>query len=360
MDYRRRIRLVQASLAHSGLDVLLVTHLPNVRYLCGFTGSAAVLAIAERRAILFTDGRYTQQARSEVQAARIRIEKGKSALASATAWLNSERGLGRAGAEPAYLTIAEKDIISAALPKRARLVKAPPLIERMRIVKDVEEIRLIRSACQLGVRLFSDLRKAIRPGMTESELGGRLEFRARKLGAEEMAFSTIITSGPRSALPHGRASQAKLPRRGFVVCDFGVILTGYCSDMTRTLSMGRPSESARRAYEAVREAQQAALDSVRPGSTVGEVDLAARNLLRKRNLSKYFTHSTGHGLGLEIHEAPRVAQGQREVLQPGMVVTVEPGVYLPGRFGIRIEDTVVVTKSGCEILTACPKELIEV
>ena len=360
MDYRQRVRRVQAALAHSGLDVLLVTHLANVRYLCGFTGSAAVLAITDGRALLFTDGRYTQQAREEVEAARVRIEKGKSALASATGWLEGERGLKRVGVEPAHLPIVERDIIAAALPGRARIVKAPPLIERMRMVKDPEEIRLIRKACFLGVKLFNGLRRAIRPGMTESELAGRLEFRARELGAEEMAFSTIIASGSRSALPHGRASQAKLPRRGFVVCDFGVILTGYCSDMTRTLSMGRPSESVRLAYEAVREAQQAALDAVRPGSTVGEVDLAARNLLRKRNLSKYFTHSTGHGLGLEIHEAPRVAEGQREVLQPGMVVTVEPGVYLPGRFGIRIEDTVVVTKSGCEILTACSKELIEV
>ena len=310
--------------------------------------------------MLFTDGRYTQQAREEVHAATVRIEKGKSALVSATGWLKGERGLKRVGVEPGYLTIAEKDIIAAALPKRARLVKAPPLVERMRMVKDAEEIKLIRNACHLGVRLFNGLRKNVRSGMTEAELAGRLEFRARKLGAEQMAFSTIIASATRSALPHGRASHAKLPRRGFVVCDFGVILTGYCSDMTRTLSMGRPLESARRIYEAVREAQQAALDAVRPGSTVGEVDLAARNLLLKKNLSKYFTHSTGHGLGLEIHEAPRVAEGQPEALQPGMVITVEPGVYLPGEFGIRIEDTVVVTKSGCEILTACPKELIEV
>lgn len=360
MDYRQRVARLQASFQHSELDTLLVTHLPNVRYLCGFTGSAAVMAITERRAILFTDGRYTQQAREEVQAASISIEKGKSALASSIGWLKRERALKRIGIEPAHLSIAEKDIVAAALPKGARLVKVPPLIERMRMVKDGHEIRLIRDACKLGVRLFDHLRKTIRPGTTESDVAGLLEFRARKLGAEQMAFSTIIAAGERSALPHGRASQAKLPRRGFVVCDFGVILTGYCSDMTRTVSMGRPLESVRRIYEAVREAQQAALDSVRPGSTVGEVDLAARNLLRKNNLSKYFTHSTGHGLGLEIHEAPRVAEGQREVLQPGMVVTVEPGVYLPGKFGVRIEDTVVVTKSGCEILTACPKELIEV
>ena len=359
MDYRQRVRRLQASLAHSGLDALLVTHLPNIRYLCGFTGSAAILAISERRAILFTDGRYTQQAREEVQAASVRIEKGKSAMASATGWLKGQRALKRVGVEPEHLTLAEKDTLAAAVPNRARLVKAPPVVERMRMVKDADEIRLIRDACSLGVRLFDHLRATIRPGTTESDVAGQLEFRARKLGAEQMAFSSIIAAGERSALPHGRASRAKLPRRGFVVCDFGVILTGYCSDMTRTLSMGRVSPNARRIYEAVSEAQQAALHAVRPAATVGEVDFAARNLLRKNKLSKYFTHSTGHGLGLEIHEAPRLAEGQREVLQPGMVVTVEPGVYLPGKFGVRIEDTVVVTQTGCEILTVCSKELIE-
>lgn len=175
-----------------------------------------------------------------------------------------------------------------------------------------------------------------------------------------MAFPTIIAGGARSALPHGRASAAKLPARGFVVCDFGVILAGYCSDMTRTVHVGRPRVEARLAYEAVKDAQQTALEAVQPGKTVGEVDLAARKLLHKRNLGKYFTHSTGHGLGLEIHEAPRVAAAQNELLRPGMVITIEPGVYVPGKWGVRIEDTVVVTEKGCEILTAGSKDLISV
>ena len=175
-----------------------------------------------------------------------------------------------------------------------------------------------------------------------------------------MAFTTIIAGGKRSALPHGRASAADIPSKGFVVCDFGVILSGYCSDMTRTLHVGHPSVEARRVYEAVREAQGAALEAVKPGAVVAEVDSAARRLLHKKDLGEYFTHSTGHGLGLEIHEAPRVAAGQNDVLQPGMVITVEPGVYLPGKFGVRIEDTVVVMDTGCEILTKCPKELLSV
>ncbi len=187
-----------------------------------------------------------------------------------------------------------------------------------------------------------------------------MEYFARKAGAESMSFSTIIASGERSALPHGRATDAPIRSGGFVVCDFGVILAGYCSDMTRTVYVGRPTAEARRVYEAVREAQQAAVAAVRPGTSVGEVDGAARKLLRKVGLAKYFTHSTGHGVGLEIHEAPRVAAGQTDVLEPGMVITIEPGVYIPGKWGVRIEDMVAVTETGCEVLTPTSKELIAV
>ena len=175
-----------------------------------------------------------------------------------------------------------------------------------------------------------------------------------------MSFETIIASGERSALPHGRASEAKIPGSGFVVCDFGVILTGYCSDMTRTVYVGRPSEEARQIYEAVKSAQQAAVESVRPGISVGEVDEAARKVLQKEGLGRHFTHSTGHGVGLEIHEAPRVAAGQEQLLQPGMVITIEPGAYIPGRWGVRIEDMVVVTETGCEVLTPTSKEFIAI
>lgn len=359
MDHSGRIRALRTSVEQSRLTVLMVTHLPNVRYLCGFSGSAAVLAITPKQALLFTDGRYTQQAREEVRAATIRISRGKSALAATTDWLRSQSRLHRIGIEPAYMTVADKASLTGALSRGVRLVNAPPAIEQMRTLKDPGEIDLIRAACHLGIHLFEGLLKVVRAGVPETLVAGELEFAARELGAEQMSFSTIIAGGARSALPHGRASTAPIPRRGFVVCDFGVILTGYCSDMTRTLHMGRPSAEARTVYQAVLDAQQAALDAVLPGKTVGEVDLAARKLLRTRYLDKYFSHSTGHGLGLEIHEAPRVAAGQKQVLRPGMVITIEPGVYIPGKFGVRIEDTVVVTSRGCEILTPCPKALIE-
>jgi Xaa-Pro aminopeptidase len=358
MDYKDRLARARLALEQTRLNALLVTHLPNISYLCGFTGSAGVVLVGQRECVFFTDGRYTEQAHQEVKAARIKIAPGKSAPAEAAHWMAKQKSWRRIGIDAAHMTVAERGAFAKALPRKARLVAAPAIVERMRMVKDPAEVAKIRTACHLGVALFERLLKVVRPGVSETQVAGELEFEARRLGAEQMAFPTIIAGGSRSALPHGRASQAKLPLRGFVVCDFGVILANYCSDMTRTLHLGRPPMEARRVYQAVREAQQAALDAVKPGVTVGEVDEAARKSLQKQGLGKFFTHSTGHGVGLEIHESPRIAAGQKDLLQPGMVITMEPGVYLPGQFGIRIEDTVVVTDSGCEILTPCPKDLV--
>jgi len=228
------------------------------------------------------------------------------------------------------------------------------------MMKDEEELKLIRAAVSLGATLFDRTLQVLRAGVKETEVAAEMELAARKAGAEAMSFETIIASGARSALPHGRASEQVIQPGGFVVCDFGVILEGYCSDQTRTVWVGDVSADARQAYEAVREAQQAAIDAVRPGATCGDVDEAARKVLRKAGLGKYFTHSTGHGVGLEIHEAPRVAAGQKEVLKPGMVITIEPGVYFPGKWGVRIEDMVVVTASGCEVLTPTSKDFLAV
>jgi Xaa-Pro aminopeptidase len=360
MESRGRLAHLRGELEKNGLDVLLVTHLPNIRYLCGFTGTAGVLAVSPREVAFFTDGRYAEQARAEVRGAKVAVRRSKPAIAATTEWLAGRRSLRRIGIEAHHLTVVERDGISHSLGKGRRLVGARSLVEQMRIVKSPAEIDRIRAACELAARLFERLLEVIRPGVTESEVAGQLELGARRAGAEQMAFPTIVAGGRRSALPHGRASAEPLPGQGFVVCDFGVILAGYCSDMTRTPHVGRPSAQARRAYEAVQEAQQAALEAVKSGRAVGEVDAAARKLLKNRGLGEFFRHSTGHGLGLEIHEAPRVAAGQGEPLRPGMVITVEPGVYLPGQWGVRIEDTVVVTETGCDILTKCSKQLLAV
>jgi len=359
MDHAGRLSRLRSALGENDLDSLLVTHLPNIHYLCGFTGSAAVLLVADRGAILFTDGRYSAQVREEVKGARIVIAS-KSPLVAAAEWLAAERRKSQApvGIEPESITAGMRDRLASVLKGRARLRSAPPLVERARMVKDAAEILRIRRAVELGASLFHIARKKIRPGVTEVEVAAAMEYEARCAGAEGMSFPTILASGTRSAIVHGRASGARIPRRGFVVCDFGVILAGYCSDRTRTVHVGRPSGEARRLYEAVLEAQQAAIAAVRPGATAAEVDGAARRVLRQRKLARYFTHSTGHGLGLEIHEAPRLAEGQTQKLEPGMVITIEPGAYVPGKWGVRIEDVVVVTPSGCEVLTPTDKELV--
>ena len=360
MDHSGRLRRLLAALSDNRLDVLLVTHLPNVRYLCGFTGSAGALLVSDRGATFFTDGRYIAQARAEVSGARIVIARKAPFLAAAESLVGSRMGqVGKQvlGVEGESMPVAMRDRIAALLKSNLKLRSAPPLVERSRMVKDAEEIRCIRRAVEMGAGLFSILRKKIRPGAREVEVAGAMEYAARCAGAEGMSFSTIVASGQRSAVVHGRASDAAIPRRGFVVCDFGVILAGYCSDRTRTVHVGRPVPEARQMYDAVLEAQQAAIAAVRPGVTTGEVDGAARQVLRKWKLARYFTHSTGHGLGLEIHEAPRLAAAQTQRLEPGMVITIEPGAYIPGKWGVRIEDVVVVTPSGCEVLAPWDKEL---
>ena len=361
MDHSGRQRRLQSALAENKLDWLLVTHLPNIRYLCGFTGSAGTLLISERGTMFFTDGRYRTQARSEVSSARIIIARKSPALAAAEFLAASpSRTAQRLGLEPHSVTIGQREQLSAILTRKWKFVSAPPLIERARMVKDREEIRRIRAAINLGASLFTIARKKIRPGVKEVEVAAAMEYEARRAGAEGMSFSTIIAAGKRSAVVHGRASDARIPRRGFVVCDFGVILAGYCSDRTRTVHVGRPTSDARQMYQAVLEAEQAAIAQVRPGVTAASVDAVARKILRKHDLARYFSHSTGHGLGLEIHEAPRLATGHTQELQPGMVITIEPGAYIPGKHGVRIEDVVVVTSAGCEVLTPTDKELIVV
>ena len=365
MDHKGRQQRLRNDLSAQHLDALVVTHLPNIFYLCGFSGSAGVLLLTETKAMFFTDGRYTAQARTEVQGSQVVIGR-KSPLARAGEWLSANRrglaGKGplRVGIESERLTVAGRTRLAGILPSNFRLRESPALVERARMVKDAGEIERIRAAVLLGASLFDRGLEVIRPGVKETEVAAAMEYAARTAGAQNMSFPTIIASGKRSALPHGRASDAVIPVQGFVVCDFGVILTGYCSDMTRTVYVGRPSSGARRLYQAVKEAQQAAVQVVRPGICVSDVDRAARKSLQKSGLAGYFTHSTGHGVGLEIHEDPRVAPGQTEILQPGMVITIEPGVYVPHKWGVRIEDMVVVTEQGCEVLTPTSKELIAI
>jgi Xaa-Pro aminopeptidase len=362
VDHFRRIGLLRRRLTKAGLPGLLVTHLPDLRYLSGFTGSSGALAVTRRAARLFTDGRYTAQAAEEVSAAQVQIVASSPAVA-AVEWLAAQPGIDAAGFDPAWTSVAELARWKAALPSRLRrsflAALAAPLVEPLRRVKDEDELAVMSEAALLGCKLFEHMLGFIRPGLAEFEVAAELEHRARLLGAEGMSFETIVASGARSALPHGRATAARLPRRGFLTLDFGVILKGYCSDMTRTVHLGKPKVRERAVYEAVLEAQEAGVAAVSSGVSCGDVDEAARSVLRRAGLAEAFSHSTGHGVGLEIHESPRIGAGQTTRLLPGMVITIEPGVYLAGQFGIRIEDMVAVTRTGGQVLTPAPKALIE-
>ena len=343
-----------------GVEALLITHLPDVRWLCGFTGSNAALVLAGARAVLFTDGRYTTQAKAEAVGTRVVIAP-KSAMIAACEWM-ANAGIKRCGFDEGNTTVASLNDMRKAIPSAVRrklFEPVGPLISKLRWIKDAGEIAKMRAAAALGCILFENILSTIEPGMTEAAVAAEMEYAARLAGAEAMSFPTIVASGERSALPHGQASRAKLPRRGFVTLDFGVVLDGYCSDMTRTVHLGRATTEERAAYEAVLEAQETAVEAVRAGVSAGDVDEAARSVLRRAGLAEWFTHSTGHGVGLEIHEGPRLAQKQTQALQAGMVVTIEPGVYMPGKFGIRIEDMVLVTSTGGEILTPSTKAWIE-
>ncbi|MGA7110370.1 MAG: Xaa-Pro peptidase family protein [Terracidiphilus sp.] len=362
MDHFRRIGQLRRRMTRAGLHGLLVTHLPDVRYLCGFTGSSAALAVTRRAARLFTDGRYTAQAAEEVRAAKVQIV-ASAPLTNAIEWLAAQPGVNLAGFDPARTSVSDLARLRAALPSHLRRTflapLAAPLVEPLRWIKDDDELAIMREAALLGCKLFEHILHFLRPGVAEFQVAAELEYKARQLGAEAMSFETIIASGTRSALPHGRATQALLPRKGFVTLDFGIIREGYCSDMTRTVHLGKLTAKERQTYEAVLEAQESAVAAVNGGARCGDVDEAARSVLRKVGLADGFSHSTGHGVGLEIHEAPRIGSGQAARLEPGMVITIEPGVYLPGEFGVRIEDMVAVTRSGGQVLTPAPKALIE-
>jgi Xaa-Pro aminopeptidase len=357
MDHVSRLKALLPALTKNNLDALLVTHMPNVRFLCGFTGSSGVLLVTPKAITFFTDGRYTEQAAQQVKGAKVVTTKG-APFAGAAKLLARFRGT--LGFEGDHTTVSARQSLQNFFPKTVRLKAVQGIVESLRLVKDGDELAQIRAAVNLGSELFRPAIEAIRPGVRESQVAAEIEYAARKSGAEKMSFETIVASGQRSALPHGVASENLLAAKGFVILDYGVILHGYCSDMTRTVHVGRVPLRARQLYRSVLQAQEAAIAAVAPGVEVGKVDAAARSVLRKARLNRYFTHSTGHGVGLEIHEQPRVARGQTEVLRPGMVITIEPGVYLPGSGGVRIEDMVVVTERGCEILTSTTKELIEI
>ena len=355
-EENRRARAA-SMLGETKLDALLVTNLHNVRYLTGFTGSnGSVLLFKDGPAVLFTDPRYTVQSQQQVNC-RVRIAKG--ALPKSIAQEIGRTRVRRVGFEQDNLTVSQLESLRNPLPARTQLEPVTGLIERLRLIKDTDEIEKIRASVISNSGALEAALKRFRIGMTESELAAEIDYQNRKLGAEAPAFDTIVAAGDHAALPHAQPGTAKITP-GILLIDMGAFRDGYASDMTRMVHVGPATPKYKRAYRAVLEAQLAAVDAVKPGATTNSVDRAARGTLKRHGLEREFVHSTGHGLGLEIHEMPRIGRKDKTRLEAGMAITIEPGVYIEGWGGIRIEDTVLVTPGGCEILTPTSKELREI
>lgn len=337
-----------------GVPFVLVTHLPNIRYLTGFTGSAGIVFVGPRVGNLWVDPRYTLQAREQADGVEVIVEK-KATLKGVASWLR-KNGVREANFEASNLTCAQFELLRKETNETLQLKPAGDLVEELRAVKDLGEIEAIRGAGRVTAEVFAELVPLVRPGVVERDLAAEVEYRMRKKGAEGAAFETIVASGPRSAYPHARPSSKALQESELVIFDLGAILGGYAADMTRTICLGEPTRRVRNLYSAVMKAQAGAIRSVQDMTAAGEVDAVARRILKDQRLARYFTHSTGHGVGLEIHERPRLGKGESALLATGSVVTVEPGVYLEGLGGVRIEDTVLVGPEGPQILTPASKE----
>lgn len=356
-EYSRRTGRLLDLLRTRQLDALLVTALPNIRYLCGFTGShAMLLAPAGGEPVLYTDPRYEIQAGEEASCA-VKVTK-KPLIKAVAADLARRRSLRRIGFEAGRIHYAEYAALRDALPATRKLEPQTGLVETLRMVKSAAEIDAIRRSMAIAAEAYGKVIASVRPPAREMDIAAELDYQMRRLGAEKPAFDTIVLFGERAALPHGKPGPRALKQGELVLVDVGAVLDGYSSDMTRMAVTGRPNERLRRLYQIVLEAQLAALDKVRPGVKAGMVDRAVREVLERHGLEGFFVHSTGHGLGLEVHETPRLGKRETMRLEPGMVVTVEPGIYVEGWGGLRIEDTVVITSNGCEILTPLGKELI--
>ncbi|MEJ2870187.1 aminopeptidase P family protein [Actinomycetospora sp. OC33-EN08] len=352
----RRRAALRALLAEAGLDALLVTDLVNVRYLTGFTGSnAAVLldARGEEGTVLATDGRYTTQAGAEAPELRLLVERrcAPELLAITTA--------GRVGFDSAQVTVDAHDALAQAA-GAVELVRAPGLVERLRAVKDAAEIDALRLACAAADAALAGAVAdgVLAPGRSEREVARELEERMVAAGATGPSFETIVAAGANSAIPHHRPSDAPLAAGDLVTMDFGALVDGYHSDMTRTVLLGPPSPWQEEIYALVDAAAAAGRAALRPGVATSEIDAAARAVITEAGYGEHFVHPVGHGVGLVIHEAPAMSATATATLDAGMTVTVEPGVYLPGRGGVRIEDTLVVTESGADPLTASTRDLV--
>jgi Xaa-Pro aminopeptidase len=353
--YPGRLSRLRSSLGRRGPSAILITHLPNVRWLCGFSGSAGSLLVSARDAVLFSDFRYRSQVRREVRAARFFEYTGGAVEAIAAAVRHAR--VSRLGFEAERMTVAAHGDLAAALP-RVGLVPLRGIVENLRALKDAGEVALIRHALAIAAgALDAGTRRLV--GARESDIAASMRAAISRGGGEDESFPTIVASGSRAALPHAQPTGRIIGGGDLVVIDVGARYKGYCSDITRSFSPGKWDEKSKRIYRTVLRAQRSAMAVIRPGAKASDVDAAARRVIEGEGFGKFFGHGTGHGVGLEVHEKPTISPRSGDILQPGMVFTVEPGIYIENLGGVRIEDMVLVTEKGLEILSHRVPKLLD-
>ncbi len=348
-----KLQQLRKEMEQQNIEALLITSEFNLRYITEFTGSAGLALVTQEKAYFVTDFRYTEQASAQVK--EFEVVQAKTNLLEEVAEITKSLALKSVSFEQDYVTFASYTQYTEKLD--AELKPASGLIEKIRMFKSAEEVEVLKAAAKIADDAFEYICTFIKPGMKEVEVSNELEFFMRKQGATSSSFDIIVASGNRSALPHGVASDKKIEEGDMVTLDFGALYNGYISDITRTIAVGEPSEKMKEVYQIVLDSQVLALEKIKPGMTGIEADAIARDYIKSKGYGEAFGHSTGHGIGLEVHEAPGLSSKSQTVLEPGMAVTVEPGIYLPGIGGVRIEDDILITESGNERLTHSTKEL---
>lgn len=349
-----KLQKLRTELKQQNIEGILITNEYNRRYMTDFTGSSGVVIVSQNDAVFITDFRYTEQAAAQIK--DFRIVKHEATMIEEIAKQVKAMGIKTLGFEKDNVSYGTFELYKSVI--QADLIPISGLIEKIRLIKTEQEINIIKVACEIADHAFTHILNFIKPGKTELEVSNELEFFMRKQGATQSSFDTIVASGLRSALPHGVATNKIIEKGDFVTLDYGALYNGYISDITRTVAVGEPSEKLVDIYNAVLASQLLAVEKVGPGLTGIEADAIARDYLKTKGYGEAFGHSLGHGIGLEVHEGPGLSLRSEAVLEPGMTVTIEPGVYLPGIGGVRIEDDILITETGNERLTHSTKELI--
>jgi Xaa-Pro aminopeptidase len=354
-EYEKRTALLRAELRKRKCDAFLTSFLPHVRYLTGYSGSNGLCIVTDSAVTLLTDFRYQEQIETEVPFASKRIVQGD--LLAAAIKEKVFVHCSSVAFEEEYLSFVSFHVLKEKL-AGVRLFPSSEIVETLTAVKEETEIALIRKAAAITEQVFEKILGVLKPGIAESDIAAEISYLHRMFGAEKDSFDTIAASGVRGSLPHGTASSKKIQKGEMVTLDFGCVYQGYCSDLTRTVAIGAPSAEAKKIYRIVLDAQRAAINAARDGVAGKKLDSIARTFIKKKGYGKFFGHGLGHGIGLQIHESPRVFAKSKHTLRAGNVITIEPGIYLPGKCGVRIEDDVVIRDGTCEVITSSPKELI--